>query len=84
MRRSLGIFMIIALLLTGCGAVDANASEHMRAILRLPNGEIVDGNCSYYYTHVWYETGIESTEVTIDGVVYIVPIGSTDLVIIKD
>lgn len=84
MRRSLGIFMIIALLLTGCGAVNANASEHMRAILHLPNDDVVEGYCNYYDFHYPTYGGLLYVEVTIDGTTYLIPNGSTDLVIIKD
>lgn len=84
MRRSLGIFMIIALLLTGCGAMNANASNHMRAVLKLPNGEVIDGDCSYYSFERYNGGTCFCTEVHIDGITYIVPVGSTDLVIIKN
>lgn len=88
MRKAL-IGASIALLVTmfvliDCSNMNANASNHMRAVLKLPDGEVIDGDCSYYSFERYTGGSGYCTEVYIDGVTYIVPIGSTDLVIIKD
>ena len=58
------LILICALLLTGCSA-QSNADAERKAIIILPDGEIIKGHCDG-----WFRTSNNWMAVVIDGVKY--------------
>ena len=82
MKKILTTLLVLALsaaILTGCNKQIIDLTyEYDRAIIYLPNGEIVEGEVEGWTD---YEDG-DQIQVKIDGVIYLVH--STDVVLIKE
>lgn len=68
MKKVVVMFVLVAIMLTGCNKqiVDTNY-KFDRAIIYLPNGEIVDGKVESWTD---YDDG-EQLQVKVDGVTYL-------------
>lgn len=67
MKKVIALTLLVGTILTGCNKqiIDINY-EFDRAIIYLPNGEIVDGS-----VESWKDYEGEQLQVKIDGVVYL-------------
>lgn len=77
-KKFLALAVICTLLLTGCNYQMMDTTYKFdRAIISLPNGEIIEGKVD-----AWKDYEGDQIQVKIDGKTYLVH--STDIILIKD